>query len=123
MTPKKKLYKRENQRWEIFRKISTGQRTTRSHKYISTRLISNKKPTTCVIASAYKNNKLIIDKVIKENGMAYNDYVINLPKGNKWLIGEYKTSDKGKSVAKTIRKGNAKAISDRSFKDYIGTSA
>ena len=47
----------------------------------------------------------------------------NIPKGNKWLIGDYKTIDEGESVAEAIIKGTAKAISDGSFKDYIGTSA
>ena len=48
------MYEKTNIGWLVYRKISTGQRTLRSHKYTSTGEFESQKPRESEIALVYR---------------------------------------------------------------------
>ena len=128
-----RLYHREGARWAVYSKIPSRVCRLRSLKFIKQFQFSDSLPSDSQPASVQPaaNQRMQItglgmfaDKVpTPALATMINDALLLRPRGDRWAVDVLGNNDNGRSVAMAILKGTARAISDGSFRDQLGTSS
>jgi hypothetical protein len=129
-----RIYHKEGERWMAYSKIPSRVRRIRSKKYRRCFQSESASPVDSVPITVTKNSN---DASVSITGMgrfddmephaehptSLSDALDQHVQADKWAVDKIDCGDGGRNVALAIINGTAKAISDGSFKDSMGTSA
>jgi hypothetical protein len=127
-----RLFHREGGRWAVYSKTPSRVRRLRSLKFIKQFQFVDALPAESQPASVQRAPKRM--RITGLGGFAdpiptpdhpttIDDALLTRPTGDRWAVDVLDNNDNGRSVARAILKGTARAISDGSFKDQLGTSS
>jgi hypothetical protein len=128
-----RLYHREGGRWAVYSKVPSRVRRLRSLKFIKQFQFANDLPSDCQPASAQRapQQRMQITGLgefadpipVPDEPTTVEEALRLRSRGDRWAVATLDNNDNGQSVAQAIRNGTARAISDGSFKDQLGTSS
>jgi ribonuclease HI len=128
-----RVYHKEGAKWAVYSRVPTRVRRLRSLKFLKQFRFEDTLPNDAKPASIARcaNNRLSVTGVGEfdeeipraERPTNLDMALAQRPLNDQWAVSVIDHSDQGISVARAIIQGTAKAISDGSFKDEMGTSA
>jgi hypothetical protein len=127
-----RVFHREGGRWAVYSKVPARVLRLRSLKFIRQFQFVDALPAGSQPASVQRGNSRIqitgigtfAEPVPSADHPTSLEEALQLRhRGDRWAVETVDNDDNGKSVARAIMKGSARAISDGSFKDSMGTSS
>jgi hypothetical protein len=127
-----RLFHREGGRWAVYSLVPSRVRRLRSKKFRKQFSFDDELPSDAApISVSRRDNHIYISGIgafdyeipVSEHPSTIADALLQLPRADQWAAKSVDCSDNGRCLAMAILNGTARAISDGSFKDKMGTSA
>ncbi len=126
-----RLYHREGGRWAVYSKVPARVLRLRSMKYVKQFQFVDALPDGSQPASVHRGPFIQITGIgafaepvpTPDHPTTLEEALQLRHRGDRWAVDTLDNEDNGKAVARAIMKGSARAISDGSFKDEMGTSS